>query len=314
MSQASQPRCSVILPTYNRMRSLPRAVASVLAQDMVDFELFIVDDASTDETPRWLAGQNDPRVRVIRCDRNQGPSAARNLGLDAAHASITTFLDSDDIYRPNRLSVPLRVFEREPDVVCTLNSSVKHDRGQTNTVRQPDIKLASAPLEWALMCGLIGVESSSMTVRTKAARIIGGFCKGLQHDEDGEFLIRLARHGAGRLLPEVLWEKFSSTDSISNDSGASGRGLMAYIGQRPEFLHRFRKLGSYRATKILVADLRHRDLKTFFADYRRFRDIGLIDGNIARIWRVHREVRKFRRTMANRDSLAALTGLPQSWN
>src|SRR4051794_37621137 len=62
------PRCSVILPTYNRLRTLPRAVASVLAQDEPDFELIIVDDASTDGTQRWLATLADPRIRLITCD------------------------------------------------------------------------------------------------------------------------------------------------------------------------------------------------------------------------------------------------------
>jgi len=104
------PRCSVILPTYNRLGVLPRAVASVLAQDMPDFELLIVDDCSTDRTSDWLKTQTDPRIRAIAATRNGGPSAARNLGLDAARAPIASFLDSDDVYRPNRLSRALAVF------------------------------------------------------------------------------------------------------------------------------------------------------------------------------------------------------------
>src|SRR3954468_22320288 len=107
------PRCSVILPTYNRLRVLPRAIASVLAQDMRDFELLIVDDCSTDGTSDWLKQQSDPRIRVIAAPRNGGPSAARNLGLEAARAPVASFLDSDDVYRPNRLSRALAVFEAE---------------------------------------------------------------------------------------------------------------------------------------------------------------------------------------------------------
>ncbi len=78
------PRCSVVLPTYNRMHTLPRAVASALNQDEPDLELIIVDDGSTDGTRDWLAGLGDPRVRIVAADRNGGPSAARNLGLAAA--------------------------------------------------------------------------------------------------------------------------------------------------------------------------------------------------------------------------------------
>ena len=89
-------RCSVVIPSYNRLNVLPRAVESVLAQDEPDFELIVVDDGSTDGTKAWLAAQTDPRIQVIASERNRGVSAARNLGLAAARAPVVAFLDSDD--------------------------------------------------------------------------------------------------------------------------------------------------------------------------------------------------------------------------
>ena len=71
------PEISVVLATYNRRHSLPRAIASVQAQDGVRFELIVVDDASSDDTLAHLATLADARIRVITCDRNRGPSAAR---------------------------------------------------------------------------------------------------------------------------------------------------------------------------------------------------------------------------------------------
>jgi glycosyltransferase involved in cell wall biosynthesis len=313
VTMIAKPRCTVILPTFNRIATLPRAVASVLAQDMADFELLVVDDASTDGTDRWLAQQSDARIRVLRSDRNVGPSQARNLGLGAARADVTAFLDSDDEYLSRRLSVPLKTFAAEPDVVCTLSSSEKHDTDRTRIVLQPDVKLIPGAFEWALMCGLIGVESSSITVRTAVAREAGEFCITLSRDEDGEFLVRVARLGAGRLLPDVLWRKFWSKDGLSAGR-TTGAGLVSYVSQRPEFIHRFHKLGSYRATGTLVADLRRRDIAAFFADLRRFRAVGLVKGGLLRLWRSHREVRKYRRRMANREALASLQGPPDSWN
>jgi O-antigen biosynthesis protein len=175
----TKPQCSVILPTYNRMATLPRAVASVLAQNMVDFELLIVDDNSTDETRRWLSQQSDPRLRVLRSDRKLGVSMARNWGLAAARADVTAFLDSDDAYHPNRLSAPLKTLAAEPDVVCVLSSWMKHDWNRTRTALQPDLKLLPGAFEWALLCALINVECSSITVRTAIARAAGGFCGAL---------------------------------------------------------------------------------------------------------------------------------------
>lgn len=308
-----RPSCSVVIPTYNRIRTLPRAVISVLAQNEPNFELIVVDDASNDGTQTWLASQRDPRIRSIRVEQNLGPSGARNLGLEAAKAPIVAFLDSDDIYRPNRLSVPLAVFSREPDIVCTLSSSVKHEPGEANIALLPDVKLASPAFEWALICDLIGVETSSVTLRADAARAAGGFCKALRRTEDREFLIRLARYGAGRMLSDVLWEKSWTTDSLSNEWKGAGRDLVAYVAQRPEYTGRFKKLGHYLATKILVADLRRWDFSTFADDIRNFHTAGLLDTGIARLWRDHREVRKYRRKMRSREALAALQSPPAEW-
>jgi glycosyltransferase involved in cell wall biosynthesis len=104
------PDISVVLATYDRRPSLPRAIASVLAQDGVRFELIVVDDASRDGTADYLAMLCDPRIRVITAERNGGPSAARNLGLKAARAGIVACLDSDDAYLPRRLAAPLAAF------------------------------------------------------------------------------------------------------------------------------------------------------------------------------------------------------------
>src|SRR5215813_2574510 len=87
------PRCTVILPTYNRATTLPRAVASVIEQKEPNFELIIIDDGSTDETHVWLATIDDPRIRVTLSKHCQGPSAARNIGIDMATAPVLAFID-----------------------------------------------------------------------------------------------------------------------------------------------------------------------------------------------------------------------------
>ena len=145
------PRCTVILPTYNRAARLPRAVTSVITQNEPDFELIIINDNSTDNTRTWLETLDDPRIRVVHLEYNQGPSAARNVGINLATAPVLAFLDSDDVYREGRLSVPLAVLDREPDVICTLSSALKeYKRGDKAVARLPDVKLASSAFEWAM--------------------------------------------------------------------------------------------------------------------------------------------------------------------
>jgi glycosyltransferase involved in cell wall biosynthesis len=308
------PRCSVILPTYNRAGILPRAVASVLSQDVQAFELIIVDDASSDRTGDWLASLDDPRIRIVRADGNQGPSAARNIGIAMATAPVLAFLDSDDVYLPGRLSLPLRVFADEPDVICTLSSARKQGRkGEWEAALLPDVKLASGAFEWAMICDLVGVESTSITVRTEAAVAAGGFCAALRRTEDREFLIRLSRLGGARILSDVLFEKALSADSTSDQWAEAGRHLISYVRQRPEFLGRYRPIGRYLATKILVANLRRRDLRSVVDDVRVFRAAGLLDVGLLQLLRNHRDMREYRRRLATREALASLTGPPDNW-
>jgi glycosyltransferase involved in cell wall biosynthesis len=307
------PDITVVLATYNRKACLPRAIASVLAQEGVRFELIVVDDASTDGTADYVATLNDPRIRVILSERNLGPSGARNVGLDAASAGIVAFLDSDDAYRPGRLAVPLKAFAADADLVCVLSSAIKHDRDVPREARVPAVKLAAPAFEWALLADLIPIEATSVTVRRAPALAAGGFCSTLRLIEDREFLIRLARKGAGRLVPDLLWEKSWVDDSLSNDWAKAGEGLAAYVEQRPEYRDRFRKLGSYLATKVLVGHLRNRQPVSFARDLVRLCAAGLIGGNLPRLVRDHREVSRYRKAMSGAAALAALTGPPESW-
>src|SRR5262249_23400262 len=221
------PDISVVLATYNRAALLPRAIASVFAQDGVDFELIIVDDASTDSTRDYLATLADPRVRIVTVQSNLGPSGARNRGLAATRAPVVAFLDSGDRYRPGRLAAPLAALA-DADVVCVLSSALRFDRGTPREARVPDVTLRREAFEWALICDLVPVEASSMTVRRDDAVAAGGFCPTLRLAEDREVLVRVARRGGRRLLPGVLWGE-------NGGGGQLGQG-MAQGRSRPRGL------------------------------------------------------------------------------
>jgi GT2 family glycosyltransferase len=307
------PKISVVLPTYSRRHILPRAIASVLAQDEQDFELIIVDDCSIDDTAAYLLALDDPRIRVLRPARNLGVAGARNFGLQAAQTDIVAFLDDDDVYLQHRLSAPLAVFASEPDVVATLSSSVKVDLKRTYVAGMPDLTFASAAFEWALICDLIGVEGTSMTMRRQSALDVGGFRQGMKLTEDREFLIRASRRGGGRLIAEALWQKNWSDDSQSNQWARAGSSLLDYVAAQPVLADRFRKVGIYLATKVLVSDLRHGLFGALARDLHTFGKAGLIDANLLGMWRDHREVRRYRRAMSKPDALAALTQAPAEW-
>lgn len=106
------PALSVIIPTYNRARELPRAIKSVQAQSLRDLEIIVCDDCSTDDTASIVGAlaANDPRIRYLRTPANAGPAAARNLGISSSRAEFLSTLDSDDIYLDSyKLEEELRI-------------------------------------------------------------------------------------------------------------------------------------------------------------------------------------------------------------
>lgn len=104
--KADTPVVSVIIPAYNRRHCLFSTLASVFAQTMQDFEVLVVDDASTDNTEgetAWFRAAFPGKLRYIRLSNNQGESYARNVGLDHARGEFIAFLDSDDQWEPSYL-------------------------------------------------------------------------------------------------------------------------------------------------------------------------------------------------------------------
>ncbi len=109
------PAVSVIIPAYNQARYVRKAIQSVFEQTFPNFELIVVDDGSTDETPQILASIIDPRMRVIR-QPNAGLSAARNTGVRESTAPLVTLLDSDDFFLPDKLSVQKEYLDTHPEI------------------------------------------------------------------------------------------------------------------------------------------------------------------------------------------------------
>jgi glycosyltransferase involved in cell wall biosynthesis len=105
-------RVTAAITTYNRAAFLPGALESVFEQTFPDYEVLVVDDGSTDETPQVLAGYGD-RIRVVR-QANGGRSAARNTAVREARAPLISFLDSDDRWLPDKLERQVPVLEARP--------------------------------------------------------------------------------------------------------------------------------------------------------------------------------------------------------
>lgn len=125
---------SVVIPTFNRSRTVLDSVSSVMNQTFDRLEILVVDDGSTDNTSDVIRAIGDPRVTYMY-QPNRGPSAARNLGVDAASGEIVMFLDSDDTWKPSKIESQVALLERwGPAIACSVtNAEIISDGEPTTT-------------------------------------------------------------------------------------------------------------------------------------------------------------------------------------
>ena len=118
---------SVVMPTRNRARLLPEAIATVLAQGHAHWELLVIDDVSEDDTQAVLAGYDDPRIRVLRSDGGPGASIARNAALEHARGEVVAYLDDDNLMAPGWLRAVAKAFDEDPGLQLAYGARVRED-------------------------------------------------------------------------------------------------------------------------------------------------------------------------------------------
>ena len=164
-----QPLITVYMPTHNRRELLERAVASVFAQTMQDFELIIVDDASSDDTDEYLQNlqSKEPRVTALRNEKSQGACAARNRAIELAKGKYITGLDDDDEFLPHRLESLLAGYD---DKYAFVNHGfVWHYGRYAKKVRDtPKVITLDEQLNY-------NFGTNQVFVETERLRAIGGF-------------------------------------------------------------------------------------------------------------------------------------------
>lgn len=236
------PLVSVIIPTFNRAFSIEEAVDSVLDQTFGDLEVIVVDDGSTDDTPARLVFYGD-RIRVIR-QVNAGVSAARNAGLAAAQGIWFAFLDSDDLWLPDKLAHQMSELGKYPDAVGHVVDITMVDgagRGRSLfEMRGMKEELSRTPRRERPVGDVLNALYSmqSTMLRADAVRKAGGFRRELRIFEDLDFLSQVALEGpfvvssyAGVVLRRVASEA-ASLSSIHLDRPIESHGSRCLIYER----------------------------------------------------------------------------------
>jgi glycosyltransferase involved in cell wall biosynthesis len=209
------PAVSVIIPTYNR-GSLLAAVESVLAQHGSHFELIVVDDGSTDGSCGQLERIDECKRGITRMLRtkHRGVAAARNAGIAIAAAPLVAFLDSDDLWAPDKLARQIEFMRLNPRCMISQTGELWIRNGKRVNPGMRHLKRAGDIFVDSLRTCLISPSAS--IVRTAYLREIGGFDEDLIAAEDYDLWLRiLAKHEAGLIDEPLVTRHAGHPDQLS---------------------------------------------------------------------------------------------------
>jgi len=199
---------SAIIVTYNRASFLVEAIDSVLAQSYFqknpgDWELIIVDDGSTDETPELVGRyvEKDSRVKYFHCQHG-GVSAARNYGLKMAAGNFIAFLDSDDLWLPDKTQVQISYLRAFPDARFCLTEEIWIRNGRRVNQGKRHQKFSGWVLDKVLPLCLLSLSSAMF--RRELFEEIGDFDESLPVCEDYDLGLRIALRFPYHFLPSPL--------------------------------------------------------------------------------------------------------------
>ena len=182
-----KPAVSVIITTYNRRTFVREAIVSVLKQEFSDYEIIVVDDGSTDGTEKVLRAFKNIHYFY---QKNQGVSRARNQGLKLTRGNLISFLDSDDLWTPKKLSVQTEVMRKNPGMKVTYTDEIWIRRGNRVNPKIKHRKYSGWIFEKCLPLCII--SPSSVMLRREVFDDVGAFDENLPACEDYDLWLRIA--------------------------------------------------------------------------------------------------------------------------
>lgn len=222
------PKVTVIMPAYNAGRYIAKAIESVLAQTLQDWELIVVDDGSTDDTSSLVAAYSDPRIRCMH-QKNQGPAAARNRGVQHSSGQFLAFLDADDWWDQHCLEFLVATLEVQPEqyAVAHCDWAYASDVGGVGAKQSSRFSHEDALATLVLRNPFV---IHAALVRRTAVLAVGGFPTETPALEDWEFWLSLAIAQYRFVhLPKLLAYYYLRPGSKSKDANARKADRLATL-------------------------------------------------------------------------------------
>jgi glycosyltransferase involved in cell wall biosynthesis len=232
-----RPSVSVIIPVYNGQRFIAEAIESVRVQNYDPLEIIVVDDGSTDNTAKIAVGLNGD-VRYVYIP-NSGPAAARNRGLRLAHGDVIGFLDVDDLWSENKISLQLEYLDKEPSLEIVI--------GLTQRMQMTGIENGKAAFrEWTEP--EIAMHLGSALFRKSAFVNVGLLDESMKYSEDWDWFMRAKElHVPMMVHKEVTYYYRRHNKNMTNDTKTNNTFLLRMLRQS---LHRRRLQGKGEVTQL----------------------------------------------------------------
>lgn len=222
---------SVIIPLYNKEKSIEQTVRSVLTQTFPNFELIIVDDGSTDNSVAIVQQMNDQRIRLIS-QKNLGPSAARNIGVRNANTEWILFLDADDELLPDALKHFSELRQKYDTMDIFDCSSIIQNKGKRRLRENPIEGVIDNPMKMCFL-GKIGPGSGHAMFRRSLLELFP-YNEQIRRFEDAEHIIKILPHAevySSRKPTFVVNKVFSFASSPREDISEDYAGHLSMKGQ-----------------------------------------------------------------------------------
>jgi glycosyltransferase involved in cell wall biosynthesis len=193
-------KVTVIIPTFNRGYCLAESIQSVRDQSFTDFDLIVVDDGSTDNTPEVM--RQFPGIQQIRLEENRGVSFARNQGIAVAKGEWIAFLDSDDLWDKKKLATQMKWVDGHSDHHAIYTDEIWIRNGVRVNAMNKHRKYSGDIFRYCLP--LCIVSPSSVLLHAELLSEVGGFDESMPVCEDYDLWLRIAKRFPFHFIEEKL--------------------------------------------------------------------------------------------------------------
>jgi glycosyltransferase involved in cell wall biosynthesis len=266
------PEVSVIIPTYRRSGLLAEALNSVLSQTFGDFEVVVVDDFSNDggETEAIVKSFSESRFKYLCLDSRKGPAGARNAAFPYCEGKYLSFLDSDDLIRPEKLKNQIFILDNNPDVAMVYSDEyILYEHGGMSP--EPSRKHRVPPLPSGFIARDFFLDSfigtMTVTLRKDVFEEAGGFDEELMLNEDDDLWLRIM------IGQKVVCSDYPAGVRRLHNGGVSHEGNISrnrdkmvfyqyqcffkYFATNEDFVRKNTDIFRLRASRIMLGYVKH---------------------------------------------------------